>query len=131
MTAFPRAISRAPAHRAAMARDLLGYAALAPAPVTHHLTLPPGDTSGPLGVCDATWAAGAEALAHVHAGEDELFVVLSGEVELTVAGRRLRLGPGAPAFVPRGTEHGFRALTEARVLALLSRQGFEAPLPAP
>ncbi len=128
MNALVRELPRAPAHKDAMARDLLGFAALAPAAMTWHTALSSRDTGGPLSVGDATWAAGSGARSHVHAAEDEVFVVLSGEVEVTLAGRRFRRGAGDSAFIPRGTGHEFRALTEARVLAILSRQSLEAPM---
>lgn len=128
LNALVRPFPVAPAHREAMARDLLGFASLKASPVTYHTALSSRDTGGPLSVCDATWAAGSGAQAHAHIAEDELFVVLSGEVELTLGGRRFRRGPGEPAFIPRGTEHAFVAVTEARVLAILSRHSLEAPM---
>lgn len=128
MNALVRELPRAPAHKEAMARDLLGFAALAPAAVTWHTALSSRDTGGALSVGDATWAAGSGAEPHVHAAEDEVFVVLSGEVELILSGRRFRRAAGESAFVPRGTDHAFRAVTEARVLAILTRQRLDAPL---
>lgn len=126
--ALVRPFPAAPAQREAMARDLLGFASLAASPAAYHTALSSHDTGGSLSVCDATWAAGSGAQAHAHAAEDELFVVLSGEVELTLGGRRFRRGPGEPAFIPRGTEHAFVAVSEARVLALLTRHALEAPM---
>ena len=123
-----RELPRAPAHREAMARDLLGFAALGAAPATYHTTLSSRDCGGPLSVADATWAAGSGARSHAHMAEDEHFIVLAGEVELTIAGRRFRRRAGEPAFIPRGTEHAFVAVTEARVLAILSRHSLEAPM---
>lgn len=132
MNAIPRLPAVRPAQSAslarAMSRDLLGFAApLGPA-VTYHTMLSSRDTGGPLGVADGTWPAGAGIPAHRHPGEDELLVVLSGEIELTLSGRTFRRRAGEPAFVPRGTEHGFRAVTEARVLGILTRQGLDAPM---
>ncbi len=128
MNALVRERPRAPAHKEAMARDLLGFAALAPAAVTYHTALSSRDTGGSLSIADATWAAGSGAQSHVHAAEDEVFIVLSGEVEISIAGRRFRRGAGESAFIPRATQHAFRAVTEARVLAILTRQRLDAPL---
>lgn len=128
MNALIRELPRAPAHREAMARDLLGFAALGRAAVTYHTALSSRDTGGPLSVADATWATGSGAQPHSHASEDEIFIVLSGEVELAIAGRRFRRAAGESAFIPRGTEHAFRALSETRVLAILTRQRLDAPL---
>lgn len=112
----------------AMARDVMGFAAPSGPAVTYHTMLSSRDTGGPLGVSDATWPAGTGAPAHRHAAEDELLIVLSGEIEMTLSGRAFRRGPGEPAFIPRGTLHGFRAVTEARVLAILTRQSLDAPM---
>lgn len=128
MNALIRQLPCAPAHKEAMARDLLGFVTFGPADVAYHTALSSRDTGGPLSIADATWAAGTGARPHTHAAEDELFIVLSGEVELTLSGRSFRRGPGEPAFIPRGTLHAFRAMTEARVLAILSRQSLDAPM---
>jgi mannose-6-phosphate isomerase-like protein (cupin superfamily) len=45
--------------------------------------------------------------AHHHAGE-EMFLVISGTVEMTIAGKSQRLGPGSAAFVASNEEHGLR-----------------------
>lgn len=112
----------------AMSRDLMGFVAPSGPAVAYHTMLSSRDTGGPLSVSDATWSAGTGAPAHRHASEDELLIVLSGEIELAFGGRTFRRGPGEPAFVPRGTLHGFRAVTEARLLAILSRQSLDAPM---
>ena len=44
---------------------------------------------------------------HQHAHE-EMFLVREGELEVTIAGKTTRLGPGAVAFVASNTEHGVR-----------------------
>lgn len=128
MNALVRELPRAPAHKDAMARDLLGFAALPPAAVAWHTALSSRDTGGSLSIADATWAAGSGAQSHSHVAEDEVFIVLSGEVELTLSGRRFRRAAGESTFIPRGTEHAFRALSEARVLAILTRQRLDVPM---
>ena len=39
---------------------------------------------------------------------DEVVTVLDGELELLVGDRRLTLGPGDEAFIPRGVRHSVR-----------------------
>jgi len=44
---------------------------------------------------------------HHHVGE-EMFLVSSGTVEITINGKATRLGPGSAAFVASNEEHGLR-----------------------
>ena len=44
---------------------------------------------------------------HHHVGE-EMFLVSSGTVEITINGKSTRLGPGSAAFVASNEEHGLR-----------------------
>ena len=64
--------------------------------------------------------------AHVHDHEDEIFVVLEGEITFDVAGERLSRGPMGTAFVRRGTPHSFMTgASGARCLTVLTPGGFE------
>ena len=45
--------------------------------------------------------------AHRHVGE-ELFVISSGTLEVTIQGKTTRLGPGSAFFVASNEEHGLR-----------------------
>ena len=64
---------------------------------------------------------------HVHANEDELFVVLEGEHEFTVGDAVFDAGPGAVVFAPRGVPHSHRRVVPrtGRFLTLVSPAGFE------
>ena len=42
---------------------------------------------------------------HAHAAEDEMFYVLSGQVEIHLRDRVVSLAPGELFIVPRGVEH--------------------------
>ena len=54
---------------------------------------------------------------HVHTHEDEVFVVLDGDVSFDLDGRRCLAGPGTSVFMPRGIPHTFRV--ESPVACLL------------
>jgi quercetin dioxygenase-like cupin family protein len=69
------------------------------------------DTAGP---------ANAGPPLHTHAWE-EIYVVLKGEIEVTVAGATKRLGPGGFAHVPANTPHGYRNVTEAQFLTIVTK----------
>ena len=64
---------------------------------------------------------------HVHANEDELFVVLEGDHEFTVGESVFDAGPGAVVFAPRGIPHSHRRVVPrtGRFLTLVSPAGFE------
>ena len=54
---------------------------------------------------------------HTHAGEDELFLVLSGELDILERGHTVTLRAGEFTVVPRGTEH--RVVPRGHVKLLL------------
>ncbi len=57
---------------------------------------------------------------HTHAWE-EIYVVLSGEMEVMVNGTTTRLGQGGYAHVPANTPHGYRTLDHTHFLTIVSR----------
>ena len=69
------------------------------------------DTKGP---------EGAGPPPHTHAWE-EIYVVLSGELDVTVSGNTTRLGPGGFAHVPANTPHGYRNITDAHFLTIVTK----------
>lgn len=63
---------------------------------------------------------------HVHDHEDEVFIVLEGELTFDLAGQRFSRGPMGTAFVPRGTPHSFlTGACGARCFTVLTPGGFE------
>jgi quercetin dioxygenase-like cupin family protein len=76
---------------------------------------------------EATEPPGGGPPLHVHHAEDELFVVLEGEITFYVGGRVTRGGPGQSAFVPHGVPHCFKNTSdrEARVLVLFTPGNIE------
>jgi Cupin domain len=64
--------------------------------------------------------------AHIHTHEDEVIIVLEGEVEFETAEARFIRGPLGLAFLPRGQMHSFRTGPHgARCLTILTPGGFE------
>lgn len=51
---------------------------------------------------------------HVHEHEDEIFRVIEGQLEVTVADMKTVLGPGDTAFCPRGIPHSWRVVGNER-----------------
>jgi quercetin dioxygenase-like cupin family protein len=60
---------------------------------------------------------GAPLHEHSHANE-EVWNVLSGELEITIAGDTFRAGAGSAAVVPPNTAHSVRALTASTVIVV-------------
>lgn len=69
------------------------------------------DTSGP---------AGSGPPPHLHPWE-EIYVVLDGELEVTIDGASIVLSAGATAHVPAGTPHRYRNVTECHFLTITTR----------
>ena len=84
-------------------------------------------SGGAMSIVDSVTPPGMGPPRHVHHGEDEAFVVLSGTCEFWLEGRRWTAGPGETAFVPRGREHTFRVVGDqpSRHLIILTPGGFE------
>ena len=78
--------------------------------------IPSDVTGGTLSVFRATLAEGFSPPRHVHTREDEVFVVLDGDVCFDLDGRRLLAGPGTSVFMPRGIPHTFRIQSPSAVL---------------
>jgi quercetin dioxygenase-like cupin family protein len=92
---------------------------------TYRTILSTAASGGAMSIVESHCPAHSGPPRHVHAREDETFVVLSGEVEFWLAGETVLRGAGETAFVPRGVEHTFRVLSEARMLTILTPGGFE------
>ncbi|WP_445385824.1 cupin domain-containing protein [Robiginitalea sp. IMCC44478] len=57
---------------------------------------------------------------HVHENEDEVFQVLSGEVEMTIGDKATTLTAGDLIFCPRGIPHSWRVVGTEKARAMLS-----------
>ena len=53
---------------------------------------------------------------HAHAQEDELFMVMKGELTIELRDGRIMLGPGELVVIPRGVEHRPVAAEEVHLL---------------
>jgi mannose-6-phosphate isomerase-like protein (cupin superfamily) len=69
-------------------------------------------TGGTLSVLIAEIKPGEGPPRHVHRDREEFFFVIEGTYRLSIDGRETVAGPGAVAFVPRGTVHAFTNIGE-------------------
>lgn len=76
-------------------------------------------TIGGWGAVIVRGSQGSSDATHLHRGESEAFLLLSGDVELCGTRSITRLQPGSFVLVPPDTEHALRVLSqEARWLAI-------------
>ncbi len=64
---------------------------------------------------------------HVHEREDEIFIVLEGQISYCVGGQWSEVRPGGVIFLPKGTPHTYRndGPTPARHWIITTPAGFE------
>ena len=77
------------------------------------------DTFGQLGVIESVYPAGLSVHEHVHDGEDEMFYLLGGEIEVFCGEDRWTVGAGSFVFVPRDRPHGFTVSSAGPARALV------------
>jgi len=84
-------------------------------------------TGGSLSLMEIECSAGGGPPPHIHIREDEALYVLDGEFEILIGERVRSCGPGAFAFIPRGTIHRFAYTGESagRILALFTPGGID------
>jgi unsaturated pyranuronate lyase len=63
------------------------------------------------------FAAGASIHEHSHPNE-EVWNVIDGELEVTIAGETITAGPGFVAIVPPNKLHSVRAISEGRAIVV-------------
>ena len=78
-------------------------------------------------------AAGRVLEDHVHADEDDAFLILEGEMTFTVEGEDIPAPPGTFVLVPPGVRHGFRNAGDrpVRMLNLHAPAGFDRRIGLP
>ena len=70
-------------------------------------------TGGTFSAIEAEINPGEGPPPHLHRDRDEYFYVLAGTYQLSVGGDEATVGPGAMVFVPRGTVHAFKNISES------------------
>jgi mannose-6-phosphate isomerase-like protein (cupin superfamily) len=87
-------------------------------------------TNGSLGLVEASVPPGGGPVAHTHAGEDEIFCLISGELEFLCGERIFSAGPGDVVFVPRTLRHRFlnKGLEPVKMYFLYTPGGSEGIL---
>jgi quercetin dioxygenase-like cupin family protein len=84
------------------------------------------DTNGEFAVLEVRTSPGSEPPMHIHDSADEIFIVLEGEMRLTIAGVDRVLTAGESAIVRRGIPHTFKVLTaKIHTLGVITPGGFE------
>ena len=82
--------------------------------------------AGQSSLADVLVRPGTEPPLHVHAREDETYLVLEGEMTFQRGLERIAAGPGTAVHLPRGLQHGFAVHSElARVILLVTPGGLE------
>ncbi|HXZ76391.1 MAG TPA: cupin domain-containing protein [Streptosporangiaceae bacterium] len=77
------------------------------------------DTLGQLGVMEFSYPPGLSVHPHVHAGEDEMFYVLEGELTGYCGDDRWTAPAGSFVFVPRDCVHGFTVADDGPARAIV------------
>jgi quercetin dioxygenase-like cupin family protein len=78
-----------------------------------------GHTLGQLAVMEAAYPAGLSVHEHVHAGENEMFYRLAGELVGFCGQDRRTAAAGSFVFVPRDRAHGFTVTSAEPAKALV------------
>jgi quercetin dioxygenase-like cupin family protein len=71
-------------------------------------------------IFDTKGGAGGGPPTHKHKWE-EIYVVITGEMDVSVDGKTTRLGPGGFAHVPADTPHAYTTLTDTHFLTIVSK----------
>jgi len=88
--------------------------------------VPAEATNGHVSVFTATMREGFSPPRHIHTREDEVFLVLQGEVWFDLDGKKTLAGPGASVYMPRGVPHTFRVKSPvAKMLGIMTPGAFE------
>jgi quercetin dioxygenase-like cupin family protein len=85
------------------------------------------ESAGSMFALDCLVGAGGGPPPHRHLAEDELFTILSGQIEFTMGEGTRTIGAGESVFVPRGVRHAYvnAGAGDARMVAVYSPAGME------
>lgn len=92
-----------------------------------HFKIDGQDTGGALSVVEHPFAVGALVRPHIHTREDEISIVLEGEIGFRSEDKEVVLGPGGYIIKPRGEVHAMwnAGAVPARMVEIISPAGFE------
>jgi quercetin dioxygenase-like cupin family protein len=76
-------------------------------------------TLGQIGVMESAYPPGLSVHEHVHAGEDEMFYLLEGELAVFCGEDHWTVSAGSFVFVPRDHPHGFTVTSAGTARALV------------
>jgi quercetin dioxygenase-like cupin family protein len=85
------------------------------------------DTGGQLSIVEHPFAVGALVPPHLHTREDEISIVLEGEIGFRSEDKEVVLGPGAYIIKPHGEVHAMwnAGRVPARMIEIITPPGFE------
>ncbi len=78
------------------------------------------DTNGQFSLIEQNNNPGTGIPPHVHQNEDEVFHVLSGQVDMTIGEEMTTLNSGDLIFCPRGIPHSFKVVGDQKAKVMLS-----------
>jgi quercetin dioxygenase-like cupin family protein len=87
----------------------------------------PGAASGSMSAVEFLGPRGFGPPQHRHEDEDELFVVLDGELRFFAGGDEMVGGAGALAHLPRTVPHTFQVMTETARFVVVTASGTAPP----
>lgn len=92
-----------------------------------HFKIDGADTGGALSVVEHPFGVGALVRPHVHTREDEISIVLEGEIGFRSEDQEVVLGAGGYIIKPRNQVHAMwnAGSTPARMIEIISPAGFE------
>ena len=77
------------------------------------------DTHDQLAVIESWYPADLQVAGHVHAGEDEMFYLLAGELSVFCEQENWTVPAGSFVFIPRDCVHGFSVSSAGPAMALV------------
>lgn len=86
-----------------------------------------GAASGSMSVVEFLGPRGFGPPQHRHEDEDELFVVLDGELRFFLGDDEVTGGAGSLAFLPRAVPHAFQVLSETARFVTVTSSGLTPP----
>jgi quercetin dioxygenase-like cupin family protein len=89
------------------------------------IKLTAADTGGKMATIISLVPAGTGVPYHIHQNEDEAFEIITGELEITLDGKRYVLKTGDIVFMPKLIPHGFKSLQDTSMRVTLIPGGAE------